>query len=67
MPMSRMTLLSVSVTGITCDTSALRPMAAATADSASTSGTPAAISAPKVSSRIPSVMGRLSFSAREKS
>ena len=67
MPMSRMTLLSVSVTGVTCDTSALRPMAAATADRASTSGTPAAIRAPKVSSRITSVMGRLSFSAREKS
>ena len=67
MPMSRMTLLSVSVTGSRCDTSALRPMAVATADRASSSGTPAANSAPKVSSRIPSVIGRLSFSAREKS
>ena len=42
-------------------------MAAATADSASSSGTPAANSAPKVSSRMPRVIGRLSVSARWKS
>ena len=42
-------------------------MAVPTADRASSTGTPAAMIAPKVSSRMPSVIGRLSFSARMKS
>jgi hypothetical protein len=43
------------------------PIAAATADSASSTGTVAASNAPKVSSRISSVTGRLNSSARLKS
>ena len=42
-------------------------MAVPTAERASRTGTPAAMIAPKVSSRMPSVIGRLSFSARMKS
>ena len=42
-------------------------MAVPTAESASSTGTPAANRAPNVSSRMPNVMGRLSSSARRKS
>jgi hypothetical protein len=66
-PISRITLDIESLTGIRCDTSADRPIAAATDDSASSTGTPAASSAPNARTRIASEIGTESFSARSKS
>ena len=67
MPISRITLLVVSVAGTRCEASVDRPMAAITEESASSTGTPAAISAPNATIRIASVTGRLRISARWKS
>ena len=65
--MSRTTLDVVSVTGSRCEVSADSPSAAATEVSASSTGTAAASSAPNATTRITSVTGRLSTSARWKS
>ena len=62
-----MTLLSASWAGMRYDVSDDSPIAEATADRASRRGTPAAMSAPKATSRIASVTGRLKSSARWKS
>ena len=56
-----------SPSGNSCDGSATRPSAAATADNPSSSGTPAATSAPKASTRMISVIGSESVSAFLKS
>jgi hypothetical protein len=65
--MSRITLPIDSFAGIRWEASADSPIAEPTADIASSSGTPAAISAPKATSRITRVSGRLISSARWKS
>ena len=62
-----MTLLSASCAGTRWEVRADSPIADATADRARSTGTPAAISAPKATSRITSVTGRLNTSARWKS
>jgi hypothetical protein len=67
MPISRIMLDVLSVAGIRCEASADRPSAAPTADIASSTGTPAAISAPNTSSMITSVTGMLISSAFWKS
>ena len=67
MPISRTTLLVVSVAGTRCEASVDSPMAAITDETASSTGTPAAISAPNATMRIASVTGRLRISARWKS
>ena len=56
-----------SPSGTICDGSATRPSAAITADRPSSSGTPAATSAPKASTRMISVIGSESVSAFLKS
>ena len=67
MPISRMTWLVEPLSGKTCEASPDRPIAAATADIASRTGTPAAMIAPNATSRMSSVTGRLRNSARSKS
>jgi hypothetical protein len=56
-----------SPSGTICDGSAISPSAAITADRPSSSGTPAATSAPKAKTRITSVIGSDSVSAFLKS
>ncbi len=63
MPISRMTLAGGVGRGTRCEASVERPIAAATEESASSTGTPAAISAPNARIRMASVTGRLSSSA----
>ncbi len=67
MPISRITLPVASPIGTRCEASVDRPMAAATEESASSTGTPAAISAPNAMIRMSRVTGRLSISAFWKS
>ncbi len=57
----------VPESGITCEARADRPVAAPTADSASSTGTPAATIAPKPTSRITKVTGRLTAAADDRS
>jgi hypothetical protein len=59
MPTRRIMLEMLSALGIRCDARPASPVAVPTADSAKRIGTPAATMAPKATSRITSVTGRL--------
>ena len=63
MPISTIMLETVRSDGIRCESGAIRPIVAATLVPASSTGMPAAISAPKASSIRTSVTGRLITSA----
>ena len=67
MPISRIIDDVVPESGMRCETSAASPVAAATADSASSTGTPAAMIAPNAISRISRVTGRLKVAAAPRS
>ncbi len=67
MPISTIMLVTVSSAWIRCETGARMPIVAATLVPASSTGMPAAISAPNASSIRISVIGRLSVSAEERS
>ena len=67
MPINRITLEVLPESGITCEASVDSPIAAPTADSASSTGTPAQTIAPNTTSRITRVTGRLIDAADDRS
>ena len=67
MPISKIIAEVDPESGITCETSDDNPVAAPTADNASSSGTPAAMIAPNAMSMITSVAGRLNVAADDRS
>ncbi len=67
MPISRIMLEVVPESGTKCEASAASPVAEPTADSASSTGTPAATIAPNATSRMSRVTGRLKSAAAPRS